>query len=289
MIRTLIFLGLWAASPTLGQVGNTALYTEFEHKPAPALVQALKEEVDALMVPNGLRLEWKSLPADGQSVWMELAVVKFSGRCEVFPYPFNPHLDRRLGWTHMDDGVVLPFAEVDCDAIIAYITKDLFDLPPKSRDKVLGRAIGRVAAHELLHIFARTAEHNSNGVGQPTLSVAELLADRMVFDELDPDVHIVRTNPAYVPRTGPGSPQAGQVSFLRNGCATCHGSQGEGTRHGPTLRGVGHFLNPVVLAAKLTHSQSKMFQRARELKIATPSVAEDEIVDLVSFLNGMGD
>jgi len=271
-----------------GQVGSTALYTEFENRPAPAVAQAIHDEVESLMTPNGLRFEWESLPANDQRVWMELAVVKFSGRCEVLPFAAVSHADRRLGWTHMEGGEVLPFAEVDCEAIRAYIMKDLLRESPPSREKFFGRAIGRVAAHELLHIFARTAEHTSHGVGQPTLSVADLMADRLVFDELDPDIHIVRTNAAAVSRKGLGSPQTGRLSYVRNGCGGCHGARGEGTHYGPVLRVAGRLLNSVILAARLTKSQSKMCQRARELKVAAPSVSEDEIPDLASFFNETG-
>jgi cytochrome c553 len=285
MIRGLIFLGLWAASPTPGQVGSAALYTEFEKRPAPAVVQAIREETDSLMASNGLRFQWKSLPAADQSVWMELAVVKFSGRCEVLPFATNSLVDRRLGWTHISDGVVLPFAEVDCDAIGAYVRKDLLGLPAQSREKAFGRAVGRVTAHELLHVFAKTATHSSHGVDHPTLSVADLLADRMEFDELEPAVHMVRMNPQSVFRTARGSAEAGQDSYVHAGCASCHGEHGEGTPHGPVLRVSGRFLNSVILAAKLTKSQDKMCQRARTLKVASPSVAEDEIPDLALFLN----
>jgi len=44
-------------------------------------------------------------------------------------------------------------------------------------------------------------------------------------------------------------------------------------------------LNSVVLAAKLTKNQDRMYQRARNLKVTAPSLEEDEISGLVLFLN----
>jgi len=288
MIRGLIFLALWAASPTPGQVGSTALYTDFESRPAPAVVEALREELDSLMAPDGLRFAWKSLPATDQSVWMELAVVKFSGRCEVLPFAGNSKTDARLGWTHISDGVVLPFAQVDCDAIRLFILKGLYGLPPQSRERVYGRAVGRVLAHELLHIFAKTASHGSHGVDQPTLTAPDLLCEHLVFDDHKPAVHMLRTNQMSIPAARPGSAQAGRDAYVRDGCGSCHGARGEGTRHGPALRAAGSFVDSVVLAAKLTKSETKMSQRARNLKVAAPSVAEDDISGLVRFLNETG-
>jgi len=289
MIRGLIFLGLWAALPTPGQVGSAALYTEFQHEAPPAVIQSIREETDSLMAPDGLRFEWKSLPETDQSVWMELAVVKFSGRCEVLPFVTSSHIDRRLGWTHISDGVVLPFAEVDCDAIGAYILKDLLGMPAQSREKAFGRAVGRVTAHELLHIFAKTATHSSHGVDHPTLSVADLLADRMQFDELEPTDHIVHKSSSAGFKTSPSSALAGRSSYIRSGCASCHGMRGEGTARGPALRMAGRFLNSVMLAAKLAKSQDKMCQRARNLNMIQPSLDEDEISGLASFLNELVD
>jgi cytochrome c553 len=285
MIRTAIVLAFWAVLPSPGQVGPVALYTEFAHQPSPAVQNAIREEVDSLLAPDGLRFEWKSLPATDSSAWMDLAVVKFSGRCQVLPFATNSHLDGRLGWTHVSGGTVLPFAEVDCDAILAYILKDLLRLPAHSRETLLGRAIGRVTAHELLHVFAKTTAHSSHGVDHPVLSVEDLMADRLAFEELDPVAHILRTNPTAVAPADGGSAQAGRTVYAREGCSACHGLQGEGSRHGPLLHLARGALNSAMLAAKLTKSQDKMCQRARRLKVPLPSVGEDELPDLVRFLN----
>jgi len=285
MFRSLIFLGLWAASPTSGQVGLAALYTDFAHQPASAVVEALRREVDLLMAPSGLHFAWTSLAANDQRVWTALAIVKFSGRCEALPFATNSQSGQRLGWTHISNGMVLPFAEVDCDAIRAYLLKDLSMLPVRSREKVLGRAVGRVMAHELLHIFAETAAHSDHGVDHPTLPISELLADSLDFAEREPTVQIVHTKPAPAPKTGGGSAQEGRNSYVHAGCGNCHGADGKGTSHGPALHVSGRALNSVVLAAKLTKNQDRMYQRARNLKVTAPSLEEDEISGLVLFLN----
>jgi hypothetical protein len=284
MIRILILLVLCAALPSPGQVGLAALYTDFQHKPAPDVVQAIREEVDFLMASDGLHFEWTSLAANDQRVWMDLAVVKFSGRCEVLPFATNSHSDRRLGWTHISDGVILPFAEVDCDAIRAYVLKDLSLLGEQSRAKAFGRAVGRVMTHELLHVFARTVAHSDHGVDHPTLRVSELLANRADFAESEPTAHIVHSNPAPA-EIGGATAQEGRDSYLRAGCGNCHGKLGEGTAHGPALRASGLVLNGVMLAARLAKNQDRMYQRARNLKVMAPSVDEDEISSLVKFLN----
>ena len=284
MIRALILLGLWAALPTPAQVGTAALYTDFRNEPAPGVLQALHQELDALMAPNGLHFVWKSLHENQFSASPELAVVTFSGRCDVLPPAPSPLPVTRLGWTHISDGIVLPFAEVDCNAILTYVSRDLWAKPAPSRESILGRAIARVTAHELLHILAGTAAHGDHGVDHPTLSVSQLLADDMRFDELEPAFHILR--PAALPAVrNNDSPLAGRATYARGGCVSCHGSHAEGTRRGPRLHVIGHALNPIVLAAKLAKNQNTMVQRARQMKLAPPSLDENDISDLVHFLN----
>jgi cytochrome c553 len=115
-----------------------------------------------------------------------------------------------------------------------------------------------------------------------------LLADKLVFDEMEPNLHIVHPSATPVAvRKSLGSVDAGRRVYSSAGCATCHGGEGQGSRQAPVLRVAGRILNSVVLAAKLTRSENRMCQRARSLKIAPPALKEDEIADLVSFLNGL--
>src|SRR5262249_25045036 len=64
----------------------------------------------------------------------------------------------------------------------AYLQSGLFVLPPREREAAFGRALARVAAHELYHILARTAQHGS-GLSKALFSPKELLSDEFRFDE----------------------------------------------------------------------------------------------------------
>jgi cytochrome c553 len=287
MIRALIALGWLAALPASGQVGRVALYTDFAQKPSPGVVQALREEVELLLAPSALHFVWKSLPASGNEAWQELAVLKFSGRCEILPLETNGVPARNLGWTHISDGVILPFADIDCDAIRDFILISLTEFPSESREAVFGRAIGRVTAHELLHILSGTAAHSDHGVDHPSLTRSELVAARLDLLSREPAVHMVR--PGAVPVSGAAarSGKAGEISYVRSGCANCHGANAQGTSHGPKLRTLGRIVDSIVLAAVLVKHQDKMFQRARSLKVAPPVLGEEELPNLLYYLNGL--
>lgn len=177
-----------AALPVLGMPGGVpvapvAVYTQFLLDAPPAVVAALQAEVDSIMAPSGLTFDWRSLATAGQSPAVELAVITFKGRCDangVIPHNPNPG---PLGWTHLTGGTIIPFADIDCEAIGSFLQRDLRFEKPDQRQTTFGRAVGRVLAHELYHIFANTKRHGSCGVGREAYSVQDLLAPTFQFEE----------------------------------------------------------------------------------------------------------
>ena len=159
------------------------LYAQFQQEPPPVVFAALQAEVNSVMASTDLRFTWRALSAArGNEVSVMLAVITFKGRCDVVGLtPYNSH-PGALGWTHISDGVILPFAEIDCQGIREFIQKQLLVLPAEERDEAYGRALGRVLAHELYHIFANTTKHGSRGLGKAAYSVQELLSPTFQFE-----------------------------------------------------------------------------------------------------------
>ena len=186
-MKALFLCLVLAALPAFGEHQETslapiALYIQFLQPPPPAVFKALQDEVSSIMAPTGLRFAWRSLPDARRSEgWVELAVITFRGSCDVAA--LNPHssVPGPLGWTHISDGVILPFAEVDCQRIRGFFQKQLLAMPAKERVEAYGRALGRVLAHELYHIFANTTSHGSFGVGKSKYTVEELLSPKFQF------------------------------------------------------------------------------------------------------------
>ncbi len=160
------------------------LYTQFQQNvPPPAVLDALHEELGAIMAPMGLGFEWRSLANSHENeISVELAVVTFKGRCDaanLLPIRSSPGA---LGWTHVSDGTILPFSDVDCDRIRSFVQRDLLNVDPEDREAAFGRALARVLAHELYHIFANTSKHGSCGVGKAAYTVKELLSPGFQFE-----------------------------------------------------------------------------------------------------------
>ena len=71
------------------------------------------------------------------------------------------------------------------EAVPKWVEHDLNTGPPRDREELLGRALGRVAAHELYHILVGTTEHARSGLSRPGQSRTELLAPHESFNVQD--------------------------------------------------------------------------------------------------------
>jgi len=188
----ILFLGVvpaltlaYAADPgAVSALTRVLLYVQFDRTAPQPVFDSMRKEVDVIMAPAGFHIEWRSLPStgDGETA-SELAVITVKGSCDVNrPAPHNMNVGA-LGWTHLSDGVILPFTDLDCSGLNSFIGAQLAGMRPAERANVFGRALGRVLAHELYHIFANTRHHAHDGVGKSSYSVEDLLSDSFRFGE----------------------------------------------------------------------------------------------------------
>jgi hypothetical protein len=168
-----------------------ALFLEFEHPAPPAIVSSMEAEVDRILSPSGLEFEWHAL-SDAQSTatFADLAVAHFKGACGIHSESVGHRLYKpvALATTAVSDGHVLPFTEIECGTICRFLGPDLQALPSRDREAALGRAMGRVLAHELYHIFGATRKHATRGVASAYHSRDELLAPEFNFREEESDM-----------------------------------------------------------------------------------------------------
>jgi hypothetical protein len=166
-----------------GPLAPIALYSEFQQEPPAAVKAALLDELGSILTPLGLRFEWRDLHGSRlEEPAIELAVISFKGHCDVsglLPHSVTPGA---LGWTHISDGAILPFSDVDCDGIRGFLQRSLLLLPAAGREDAFGRAVARVLAHELYHIFADTTRHGSCGIGKEAYTVRDLLTTDFRFE-----------------------------------------------------------------------------------------------------------
>ena len=154
------------------------------HLPEPTWNE-LKHELGAVFKETSLKLDVQLHDKTKRLEAPEIIVVRLKGECRL--ENFAPFFDEQgpLAWTHVVDGQILPFSDVGCDQVRHAVSKALWGGERKEKDRLMGRALARVIAHEIMHIVGKTHEHSENGIFRQGLSGAQLVADRMTFDPHD--------------------------------------------------------------------------------------------------------
>jgi hypothetical protein len=170
------------------------LYMSFQQEAPPtAVLDAIQEEVESIMTPIGLRFEWRKLSnQSSREVSAELAVVTFKGRCDTGGLRAQGKFSGALGWTHVSDGDILPFTDIGCDRVREFVQRALMAVSADDRQESYGRALGRVLAHELYHIFGNTTRHGSWGVAKECYTVQDLIGETFHFQ--DKESRLMRSN-----------------------------------------------------------------------------------------------
>jgi hypothetical protein len=190
MYRRFLALSALFCSVSVAESPTTTVTVVLAGERAPlSVVRAMQRETAAALASSAIDLNWmgsENMPDSGLEG--EVAIVRLRGECR--PAPPAPHTEPGsgktvLGQTHIVKGQVLPFTDVLCDTVRQLLARDLRAERRSDRDTLLGRALGRVAAHELYHILLRTTEHARSGLSRAEQSSAELLADHESFETKD--------------------------------------------------------------------------------------------------------
>ncbi|HEY4361221.1 MAG TPA: hypothetical protein VGN17_09640 [Bryobacteraceae bacterium] len=176
--------------------------TTLPHQPLQP-IQEMQREVNTLLQSAGYRVDWRQKGESSQSVeGASVAVLQLRGVCQV---PENPGAvepltkNVSLASSAVVDGEVLPFSWLECETLTKMLSPFLALEPGAKRDFLYGRAMGRLVAHEFLHVLANSREHDHAGVGKPSFSARDVLSERFQFESasllrtaadgsLDPDL-----------------------------------------------------------------------------------------------------
>ncbi len=153
--------------------------------PAPAgSVSEMKLEVQSLLHQMGVSVEWRS-SADGLEVDGKVAVLELRGVCEGASKlgSLTVITGERLASTAVSDGNILPFSWINCDTLNRFLSPVLEGQAEDRREFLYGRAMGRLAAHELYHVLSNTPGHDGFGVAKPSFTTHDVLTDQFDFDQ----------------------------------------------------------------------------------------------------------
>ncbi len=150
-----------------------------------ASVSEMEREAGLIMKSSGIQIEWR-LPGDPALQFDNLVVMSFRGSC-VFGVPTRRYFEPGpYASTKITDGEVQPFGDVDCDRVVAATGDAMAEDTDYSRgEQLVGRALGRVVAHELVHMLTRSNRHGSEGVAKASLSGRELIGESLTLSMAD--------------------------------------------------------------------------------------------------------
>ncbi|HVW83560.1 MAG TPA: hypothetical protein VHB50_02720 [Bryobacteraceae bacterium] len=150
-----------------------------------AAIREMKREASRIIETSGVQLDWKQRGEAANLTFRDLVVMTFKGSCAFDPAP--PAYDELGAYaiTRTANGEVQPFGEVDCDRVVNSVRSAMFGGDYTHADLLVGRALGRVVAHELVHMLTKSGQHAHEGVQKPALSGRQLISSSLPLSALD--------------------------------------------------------------------------------------------------------
>jgi len=154
---------------------------------APA-IQSAQQELQRLLAPSGIDVVWKDLAArNSDDAFDRVVVLSFDGSCSdavvastILKNPQESQIT--LADASVSNGKVLPFFRIDCGYLFQLLGPYLRPMNAQQRNVSVGRALGRVMAHEIYHIVGETTVHQARGAAKESFSVQDLIGSKFDFD-----------------------------------------------------------------------------------------------------------
>ncbi len=188
-LAAILFLIAVGLNAGVGKLSPSVLTVvlDFKGPHSPSSVKEMERESGYILKSSGIQLQWRVLGQDAHGSFNDLVVMSFKGACEYEPAP--PRYDELgpLAITRTTNGEVQPFGEVDCDRVVSTAESAMSGVDYSRADMLIGRALGRVVAHELVHMMTKSGVHGQEGVEKPALSGKQLIAGVLPLSVFDID------------------------------------------------------------------------------------------------------
>ena len=187
LITGLVVVSMMSAGivPTNLPRPNLTIAMQFDQPVSPASLHEMESEFERIMLPAVPRIEWRRVDdITGSETFHQIVLVRFIGSCKADGLRADLVKSRDLGTTSEQNGYPLPFSRIDCQVILALLPRQ----PPGTSENtlyiqlLLGRAMGRVLAHEVYHAVLRTSDHATSGVAKSRLTPPELFGANLKFE-----------------------------------------------------------------------------------------------------------
>jgi hypothetical protein len=194
-MRPVSFCAFWLASlaltsgaaPIIVAPADVTVILDIQGAYSPVAFSEMRREAAQIIQVSGIRLDWRLRSELTNATFNDLVVMTFKGSCSFDPAP--PLYDELgpLAVTRTANGEVQPFGEVNCDRVVNSVRSAMFGGEYARADMLVGRALGRVVAHELVHMLTKSGEHSHEGVQKAALSGRQLIGASLPLSAMDID------------------------------------------------------------------------------------------------------
>ncbi len=182
-MRLVLICALFATVAAAAAIRTEALtiVLEFQGSHSARSIDEMKRELEGILKDAPLAIDWRMRADIAQVPPGNLVVFRFRGKCVLEPVGYLYDERGPMAFTYSTDGAVQPFSEVACDKVAGTVRSAMSPADFARADLLLGRALGRVLAHELVHMLSKSGKHGERGVARPALTPAQLIS---------PDLHL---------------------------------------------------------------------------------------------------
>jgi hypothetical protein len=174
----------WLAVPSASGEGIT-IVLDFQGPRSEQSVAEMKREFAGIMKDTAVRFDFRSRSQASQEALSDLVLVRFTGKCVLDPVGYLYDERGPMAFTYSTDGAVQPFSEVACDKVTSAVRSAMSGSDFANADVLLGRALGRVLAHEVVHMLSKSGAHGHTGVAKTALSGSQLIAPELRLEPQD--------------------------------------------------------------------------------------------------------
>ncbi len=188
LILTAFVFPLLAAThvtPDLAPASDLTVVLDFKGPHSDRSIREMQREAEIILKASGIHLDWRTRGQASRESFADLVVVSFTGTCDVDTASEVVGKRAPLGSTFMSDGSMLPFSEIACDSVASSVRSAMSGGDFEMADILLGRALGRVVVHELVHVLTGSCEHGLEGVHKAALSGKQLIAAALPLSVAD--------------------------------------------------------------------------------------------------------
>ena len=159
---------------------DLALMLQFDSPPASDVMEAMREELAAVLSPTQLHLQWVALDGNtGGLSYTRAVIVHFHGACAAQPGSNEEFTARpRLASTELVSGQISNSTDVDCDLTRGFLPADF----RPGANRRMGMVLARLMAHEIYHVLLNTREHSASGLGKARQTPHALLQKTVRFE-----------------------------------------------------------------------------------------------------------